>query len=211
FELVENGSWFNKSKDLTGGVLGVVIGVSSVDDALPVYQKHLMQNDILCDEIGVWEDFGQMGEGETEYRRAILQGSSVMTGAFGKLLCQSQIELIETKSKPRIKAFENRNWGDLGFIHLCFDVNGMDAIKDKLTTDGIELTVDSGSEFDMGKAAGRFSYLEDPDGTWIEMVETFKVPIMEKFGWYLNLHKRDNKKTLPNFIVKLLALNRVKD
>ena len=211
FELIENDSWFNKNKDLTGGVLGVVMGVSSIDDALPTYQKHLMQTEILFDETGVWEDFAQVGEGSTEYRRAILQGSSVMTGAFGKLFCQTQLELIETKNQPRKKAFENRNWGDLGFIHVCFDVNGMGAIKEKLAKDGIELTVDSGNEFDMGKAAGRFSYLEDPDGAWIEMVETFKVPIMEKIGWYLNLHKRDNTKNLPNFIVKLLALNRVKD
>lgn len=211
FELIENDSWFNKSKDLTGGVLGVVVGVTSVEDALPTYQKHLMQTEILFDKSGIWEDFGQLGEEKTEYRRAILQSSSVLTGAFGRLFCQTQIELIETKSQPRNKAFENRNWGDLGFIHVCFDVNGMGAIKEKLAKDGIELTVDSGNEFDMGKAAGRFSYLEDPDGTWIEMVETFKVPIMEKIGWYLNLNKRDNTKNLPNFIVKLLSLNRVKD
>ena len=86
----------------------------------------------------------------------------------------------------------------------------MGAIKDNLAKDGIPLTVDSGNEFDMGKAAGRFSYLEDPDGTLIEMVETFKVPIMEKLGWYLNLDKRKSTKNLPNFIVKLLSLNRVK-
>lgn len=211
FELIENDSWFNKSKDLIGGVLGVVVGVSSIDAALPVYQKHLRQTEILCDKTGVWEDFAQVGEGKTEYRRAILQSSSVMTGAFGKLFCQSQIELIETDAKPRNRAFENRNWGDLGFIHVCFDVNGMGAIKENLVKDGMDLTVDSGNEFDMGKAAGRFSYLEDPDGTLIEMVETFKVPIMEKIGWYLNLSKRDNTKNLPNFIVKLLSLNRVKD
>lgn len=210
FELIENDSWFSKNKDLTGGVLGVVIGVSSIDDALPVYQKHLMQTEMLCDKTGVWEDFSQVGEGATEYRRVILQGSSVMTGAFGRLFCQTQIELIETKNQPRNRAFEDRNWGDLGFIHVCFDVNGMSDIKEKLAKEGIMLTVDSGSEFDMGKAAGRFSYLEDPDGTWIEMVETFKVPIMEKLGWYLNLDKRDNTKNLPNFIVKLLSLNRVK-
>lgn len=210
FELIENGSWFSKNNDLTGGVLGVVIGVSSVDDALTVYQKHLMQTEILCDKTGVWEDFAQVGEGNSEYRRAILQGSSVMTGAFGKLFCQTQIELIETKNQPRNRAFENRNWGDLGFIHVCFDVNGMSDIKEKLAKDGIELTVDSQNEFDMGKAAGRFSYLEDPDGTLIEMVETFKVPIMEKLGWYLNLGERKKKGNLPNFVVKLLSLNRVK-
>lgn len=210
FELIENGSWFSKNKDLTGGVAGVVVGVSSVDEALPVYQDHLQQREILCDETGVWGDFKQVGGKDAKFRRVILQGSSDFTGAFGKLLCQTQIELIETTNQPRNKVFENRNWGDLGFIHVCFDVNGMTAIKEKLASQGIELTVDSENEFDMGKAAGRFSYLEDPDGTLIEMVETFKLPIMEKLGWYLNLGERKKQSNLPNFVVKLLSLNRVK-
>jgi len=43
--------------------------------------------------------------------------------------------------------------------------------------------------FDMGEAAGRFSYIEDPDGTLIEFVETHKIPIFKKLGWYLHLEK----------------------
>jgi catechol 2,3-dioxygenase-like lactoylglutathione lyase family enzyme len=210
FELIENHSWFRKNKDLTGGVAGVVIGSSSIDDALSIYQVHLQQSEILYDKTGVWDDFKQVGVNGAEFRRVLLQGSSQSTGAFGKLLCQSQVELIETKSQPRNKIFENRNWGDLGFIHVCFDVNGMGKIKENLLAQGLELTVDSGNEFDMGKAAGRFSYLEDPDGTLIEMVETFKVPIMEKIGWYLDLSKRKGTGNLPDFIVRLLSINRVK-
>jgi len=210
FELIENESWFNVNKDLTGGVAGVVVGVSSIDKAMPIYKNHLQQSKILFDKSGTWDDFGQLGAQEAEYRRVLLQSSPDCTGAFGKLLCQTQVELIETKNQVRNRIFENRNWGDLGFIHVCFDVNGMEAIKEKLAHEGIELTVDSGNEFDMGKAAGRFSYLEDPDGTLIEMVETYKVPIMEKFGWYLHLHKRKTTNNLPSFVVKLLSINRVK-
>lgn len=211
FELIENSSWFNVNKDHTGGVAGVVIGVTSIDDSLSVYQTHLQQSEVCYDKSGVWDDFKQVGGQDKNYRRVLLQGSPEATGAFGNLLCQTQVELIETDAQPKNKIFENRNWGDLGFIHVCFDVNGMSAVKEKLATDDIELTVDSGEEFDMGKAAGRFSYLEDPDGTLIEMVETYKVPVMEKLGWYLNLQKRKGTGTLPNFMVKLLAMNRVKD
>ena len=32
----------------------------------------------------------------------------------------------------------------------------------------------------MGEAAGHFSYIQDPDGTLIEFVETHKVPILKK-------------------------------
>jgi len=43
----------------------------------------------------------------------------------------------------------------------------------------------------------------------VELVETHKIPILEKIGWYLNLKKRDASKPLPNWILKLLSLNGV--
>ena len=52
------------------------------------------------------------------------------------------------------------------------------------------MSVDIDNSFDMGEAAGRFSYIEDPYGTLIEFVETHKVPIIKKIGWYINLKKR---------------------
>ncbi len=66
-----------------------------------------------------------------------------------------------------------------------------------------------GNSFDMGEAAGHFSYIEDPDGTLIEFVETHKVPILKKFGWYLDLRKRDPNKSLPDWIIKTLKFSRV--
>jgi catechol 2,3-dioxygenase-like lactoylglutathione lyase family enzyme len=211
FELVENKSWFSQNKDLTGGVLGVVMGVSSINKVLPIYQEHFQQSDILADASKVWEDFDSLGAPDQAFRRVILQGSPKPCGAVGKLLCQPQIELIETNHPSRRNIFKDRNWGDLGFIHVCFDVNEMSLLKQNLKDIGVEFTVDSENEFDMGNAAGRFAYIEDPDGTLIEMVETYKIPIMEKIGWYLNLRKRKNHTTLPSFILKALALNRVKD
>ena len=62
----------------------------------------------------------------------------------------------------------------------------------------------------MGGAVGIWSYLEDPDGTLIEFVETHKIPIFKKIGWYKNLQKRDPEKPLPGWMLKTLALNRMK-
>jgi hypothetical protein len=62
----------------------------------------------------------------------------------------------------------------------------------------------------MGEAAGYFSYIEDPDGALIEFVETHKIPILKKFGWYLNLRKRDPHKSLPDWIVNALKFSKVK-
>ena len=101
-------------------------------------------------------------------------------------------------------------WGDVGFIHLCFDIVGMDALRGKCLVNNCPFTVDSG-DFDMGEAAGQFAYIEDPDGTLIEFVETHKVPIMKKMGWYLNLQKRNPKKPLPKWMIKAMGFNRVKN
>ena len=62
----------------------------------------------------------------------------------------------------------------------------------------------------MGEAGGRFAYVEDPAGTLIEFVETHKVPIMKKMGWYINLKKRNPEQYLPNWMLKAMRFNRVK-
>jgi len=55
----------------------------------------------------------------------------------------------------------------------------MDHLKKECEEAGFHFTVDSAESFDMGEAAGHFSYIEDPDGTLIEFVETHKIPIIK--------------------------------
>jgi hypothetical protein len=62
----------------------------------------------------------------------------------------------------------------------------------------------------MGDAAGHFTYTEDPDGTLIEFVETYKIPVLKKFNWYINLKNRKRNKPLPKWLLKALSFNRVK-
>ena len=87
----------------------------------------------------------------------------------------------------------------------------MDILKKECENKGFPFTVDSSNSFDMGEAAGRFSYIEDPDGTLIEFVETHKVPVMKKIGWYINLKNRDPKKHLPRWMLLAMGLNKVKN
>lgn len=93
-------------------------------------------------------------------------------------------------------------------------MNGFDQLRSFCESKGFPFTVDTkksriGKSFDMGEAAGHFSYISDPDGTLIEFVETHKVPILKKIGWYLDLRKRDPKKSLPDWILKTLKFSRV--
>ena len=66
-----------------------------------------------------------------------------------------------------------------------------------------------GDSFD-SDAAGQIAYIEDPDGTLIEFVETHKVPIAKKLGLSLNLKNRHPEKPLPKWMLKALSLMRVK-
>ena len=90
----------------------------------------------------------------------------------------------------------------------------MIALKEECSEKGFPFTVDSATRdpntFDMGEAAGHFSYIEDPDGTLIEFVETHRIPVLKKLGWYINLRNRDPKKNLPNWLLKALRFNRFK-
>ena len=210
FNIVEGEDWFKKPTGFCGGVVGAVIGVSNMDKALPFYTKLLGIDKVEYDETEKVNDlFNEHGESKT-FRRVLLKKQVVASGAFSKLLGGVSIELVEAKDGVGKKIYANRYWGDCGFIHLCFDVLNMDALKTKATHAGYTFTVDSANSFAMGQSAGRFCYVEDPDGTLIELVETHKVPILKKAGLYFNLQKRKSHKPLPTWMINLLALNKIK-
>jgi len=215
FQLVEAPDWFLNEKKNTGGSYGAVIGVSDIEKARKVYSDILGYNKVIYDVKGKFDDYLQIPGGQMEFRRVLLGRSLPFSGAFSRIFGDSEIELIEVSGRTPEKIFEGRYWGDKGFIHLCYDINGMEDLKSKCQEQGHPFTVDSrisheGNSFDMGEAAGHFAYIEDPDGTLIEFVETHKIPVIKKLGWYLDLRKRDPEKSLPGFILKALRFSRVK-
>ena len=211
FEVVEYTGVFQKQKAPTGGVYGMVIGVSDMDKALAFYGNLLGFDNIISDTTGVHEDFQGLPNANRSFRRVFIEQSHQTIGPFNPLLGKNQLELVENKSSDGRRIFKDRFWGDLGFIHMCFDVVDMEGLKAKAASLDYSFTVDSANSFDMGKAAGRFAYVEDPDGALIEFVETHKLPLVEKWGWYVDLKKRSGKKSLPNWLLKCFRFNRVKD
>jgi catechol 2,3-dioxygenase-like lactoylglutathione lyase family enzyme len=199
----------------TGGSYGAIIGVSDIEKARIVYSDILGYDEVVYDKTGIFSDLAALNGGDTEVRRILLKRSVPFSGPFSKMLGDSVIELIASSGQAGKKIYEGRFWGDLGFIHLCYDVRGMDELKAYSESVGFPFTVDSkksheGNSFDMGEAAGHFSYIADPDGTLIEFVETHKLPILKKFGWYLDLRGRNPHKSLPSWMLKTLRFSRVK-
>jgi catechol 2,3-dioxygenase-like lactoylglutathione lyase family enzyme len=202
FKIIESDNWFQKTTTHLGGVVGAVIGVSDMSKSLHFYQNVLAIEEVLYDY--------QFTENGIMYHKVGLSKKETNKGAFNKLLGNVTIELVQIINQKAPKIYENRFWGDCGFIHLCFDVLHMSALKSHAQSLGFNFTVDSDNAFEMDNASGRFCYIEDVDGTLIELVETHKVPILKKIGWYLDLRKRNVEKPLPKWMVKLLGISKVK-
>lgn len=217
FQVVGSHSWFKiERKKFTGASYGAIIGVSDIDKAARLYSGILGYDSVVYDKEGVFDDFKAIPGGDRIFRRVLLRLSKAPLGFLSRILGPSEIELIQVKNRNPLPIFKDRYWGDLGFIHLCYDIQGMAALRKECKEKGFAFTIDSdvhpeGNSFDMGEAAGHFAYIEDPDGTLIEFVETHRIPIIKKLGWYPNLRKRDPGKPLPNWILKALKYSRIKD
>jgi catechol 2,3-dioxygenase-like lactoylglutathione lyase family enzyme len=210
FQVIESKSWFSKNNDTTGGVCGVMIGVTNIDQSLKLYRDILGYDLLAYDITGTFEDFKAVPGGSNHFRRVKLTHAKPRRGGFSQLLGATEIELIQATGRKPEQIFKDRFWGDLGYIHLCFDVVDMADLKVECAKLGFPFTVDSPPDFDMGEAAGHFAYIEDPDKTLIEFVETHRIPIMKKIGWYLNLKKRNPEKPLPRWMLRTLSFNRNK-
>ena len=146
------------------------------------YRSILGYDEVIFDETSIFGEYAGLPGGNNRFRRVVLRHSKPRLGAFSPLFGTSEIELVHVVDRQAQKIYQERFWGDLGFIHLCFDISGMDLLREECKQKGCPFTVDVDHSFDMGEAAGSFSYTEDPDGTLIEFVETHKIPILKNLG-----------------------------
>jgi len=216
FEICEFGEIFKNEKKYTGGIYGVIIGVLDIEKALLLYRDILGYDKILYDVTGTFDDIKVIPGGEEIIRRVCLTHSKPRYGSFSKLYGTSCIELVKCVNRNPEKIYEGRFWGDPGFIHLCYDIQGMDFLKKECNEKGFQFTVNSDikhnieNSFDMGEASGHFSYVEDNGGTLIEFVEVHKLPIIKSLGIGINMRKRNPYKPFPSWVLKLMSVNRVK-
>ena len=216
FQMVSDSKWFMKEGKVTGGAYGASIGVTDIDRSRAVYSGILGYDKVVYDITATFPDLASLPGGSNEFRRVLLRRSLPFSGFFSDIFGQSEIELISSAGTPGKRIYKDRFWGDPGFIHLCYDMWGMDNLRDFCRDKGFPFVVDSkesrqGSSFDMGEAAGHFAYIEDPDGILIEFVESHKLPVIKKLGWYLDLTKRRKYKPLPKWMVKALRFSKVKN
>lgn len=208
FQIVQNRNVFINQGKLTGGMAGAVIGVSDMETSVRFYREILGYDTVLCDATGPFSANNPLPGSDKICRRVILKAPK-RRGAFAELFGDSTIELVQALERSPRRIYEGRYWGDPGFIQVCFDVTNMKALGKFCESKGHPFTVDScpdGQHFDMGDASGHFTYIEDPDGTLIEFVETHKVPIVKKLGIVIDMSRRDPQKALPKLLFRLMGL-----
>ena len=213
FQVVEDKYVFIEQHCLNGGIVGAATGCSDIDRTIPLYRDVLGYDKVVYDVTGTFDDLATMAGGGERYRRVLLASSKKRKGAFVPLFGESSVELVQALDRTPRKIFEGRYWGDPGFIQICFDVTNMRALERHCNTLGFPFTVDSckGNEhFDMGEASGHFTYVEDPDGTLIELVEAHKLTIMKRPHIYIDMLKRPREKAFPKLFFRLMAMNKVR-
>lgn len=202
--------WYAQNRGDSGGIFGCLIGVSDIERSLKLYSEVLGYSEVIYDQVGTFDDWAGLPGGEGRCRRVLLSHARHSKGAFGAFFGHSQLELVQPLEIEARKIFANRYWGDIGFIHVCFDIRNMNALVAECKEKGFPFQVLSSESFDMGDANGHWGYLEDPDGTLIEFVETHRVPVLKSLNLNINLKKRDPRKPIPNWLVKAMAFKRVK-
>ena len=210
-QIQESFDWFLNGKTDIGGVFGCTIGVSDIDASRKLYSDVLGYDKVIFDKTDIFDDLSLLPNGKGKFRRILLTHSEQRKGGFAGLFKSSQLELIQSVDSYSPKMiFGGRYWGDIGFIHLCFDIRNISGLMQKCSNTGFPFKVRSSEAFDMGETNGGWGYLEDPDGTLIEFVEAHKVSIIKKLKIEINLQKRNPEKPLPKWIIKGLSFKRKK-
>lgn len=213
FQVVKDEYVFIDQQTFSGGIVGAIMGCTDIDKTARLYCDLLGYDKVLYDETGYFTDFEFMNGGKQRYRRVLLGHSSKREGAFAPLYGSSTIELVQALDRTPRKIYEGRFWGDPGFIQICFDVTNMRELEKRSNELGYPFTVDSckdNGHFDMGEASGHFTYIEDPDGTLIELVEAHKLTILKHPHIVIDMLKRNRKKPFPKFFFRLMGLFKVK-
>lgn len=213
FQVIPGGEWYTNYNSNTGGTVGCSIGVADIEKAKTLYADVLGYDKVVYDESKVFSDWKFISGGDGQFRRVLLTQSNPSGGGFTKLSGTTYIELVQDLSERKpLKIYEGRLWGDVGFVHLGFDVRGMKELGVELEKKGFGFTCDTKNVLSMGDATKvHCTYIEDPDGTLIELIEVYKIPIIEKLGINLNVEKRPANKPLPDMMLKALKFARIKD
>jgi len=160
-----------------GGVEHVAIGVSNIKESTDFYRNILGYDDVLYYTEGSFPEWDTMfGKGK-KLKRALLRRTAKPNGLFRHFLRGGMIELIETEDNTGRHNFEGRQWGDIGFMELCFDVTNIDETLESVTKKGAVIIAPPHKQHMGMNTFATFAYIRDPDGSKLEFADISSLPV----------------------------------
>lgn len=211
FQVLEADDFFGSNGHPSGGAMGCTIGVSDMAASMRLYADLLGFSEVVFDETAIQSDWADLPGGRERHRRVRLTQPGLPVGGFGPVTGKTYIELVEAQDRKGRFIFEDRIWCDTGIAHLGFDVRGMAALGDALAQEGFGFRCDTADAIGMGETKVHCTYIDDPDECWLEMIEVHKIPIIEKWGLFLDVQKRGADAPLPKWMLKALRFSRIRD
>ncbi len=161
-------------KPAVGGVRHVAIGVRDLDKQKNFYHDVLDFSDVLGEFKGRLPELDEVTGGKVT-EMILLANRPQGKSPFGAVLDRAMVKLVHTPEYKGKAVYEGRRWGDIGLMEMAFDVSDLASTVNDLMARGAKL-YHPPTRVDMGSGtAGRFSYIKDPEGNVVEMVEVEKV------------------------------------
>lgn len=156
-----------------GGVRHVAVGVTDMEEARDFYGDVLGFSELIHHFKGQMPELDDVTGGR-EMEMAIL-GHRPQAESVLPLLERAVVKLVHTPGYKGKPIFEGRRWGDIGLMEMAFDVIDLAETTNGLISRGAELYHPT-TRVDMGQGTiGSFSYIKNPDGIIVELVEVEKV------------------------------------
>lgn len=200
-----------KDGQRVGGAIFPTIAVTDMERSLVFYRNILEYKEFVYDWKGIDPVLAAIPGGDRPMRRVLLHDPRPSTSFYSFYLDRGWIELVEVEGRKGPHIYHGRRWGDIGQMEICLDVNDIRGTFDELVARGAKPILEPNTDdFDMGHGStALFAYIQDPDGTMIELAEATRLKVTEKLS--IDLRKRKPGKPFPKWMMKMLRNKRYKE
>jgi catechol 2,3-dioxygenase-like lactoylglutathione lyase family enzyme len=164
------------------GVIHAGVGVSNLENSIAFYKTVLGFDKLLYEYEGYIPEINMIEGRSLPMKLAILE-RSYPEELNEDFLPAGIIKLFEAPGFNGRHIYHGRRWGDIGCMELSFDVSGLENVVSDIKSKGIKIYLPP-VEIDMGTGSkGVIAYIQDPDGTIIELVEIKSVAWLSLAGF----------------------------
>ncbi len=166
-----------KGNPRAGGVHHVGLGVRDMESMRRFYGEVFGYTEVEHEFKGYLPELDEVTGGE-EMEVVMLKRPDPPPGEYrGSLpgLDAGRLKLVRTTRYQGVPIYRDRRWGDIGMMEMAFDVDDIAGTVNSAIAGGASICL-APMRVDMGTgSAGSVAYVTDPEGNYLELVETEKV------------------------------------